>query len=137
MKTKPPVVSLATFIIQIPGTDVPPDWHAKVRKTLIDEVRLRFGPNAIIIEPPTNGDKDGGFLVPRNRARLQPRRAQVQKGGSMKRRWQIIKSYVLCEYHGEVHQRQADVYDMGERECNTRNWRNLAALSTPADIDGY
>jgi hypothetical protein len=48
-----------------------------------------------------------------------------------------LESVVLCEYHGEVHPRQVDYYDCGDRECNSTNWRNVAALGTAAEIDGY
>jgi hypothetical protein len=53
------------------------------------------------------------------------------------RRWRVIEGHVLCEFHGDVHPRVADYYEMDEPDCGPANWRNLAVLGTAADVDGY
>jgi len=53
------------------------------------------------------------------------------------KRWRTLTSVVLCEYHGEVHPRQIDYYECHDDECNPANWRNVAALGTASEIDGY
>lgn len=54
-----------------------------------------------------------------------------------RRRWRTLETVVLCEFHGTVHPRETDYYEMGERECGPANWRNVAVLGTGAFVDGY
>ena len=44
---------------------------------------------------------------------------------------------MLCEYHGEVHPRKQDFYEMNDAECSPPNWQNVAALGTAEELDGY
>ena len=53
------------------------------------------------------------------------------------RRWIVLQTVVLCEYHGEVHPREWDHYRMDDSECAPHNWRNVAVLGTAEELDGY
>lgn len=53
------------------------------------------------------------------------------------RRYIKLHDTILCEFHCEVHRREPDYYEMGEAECGPDNWRNVYALGTRAEIDGY
>jgi hypothetical protein len=53
------------------------------------------------------------------------------------RRWRTLETVVLCEYHGCVHPRQTDYYETNDPRCGPANWRNVAAMGTEEEIDGY
>jgi hypothetical protein len=42
----------------------------------------------------------------------------------------IIRSYVWCDYHGEIHPTMEDYYRGDEEECAKPNWRSVYVAST-------
>lgn len=54
-----------------------------------------------------------------------------------RRRWRTLESVVLCTYHGEVHPREEDYFEVGDPHCAPLNWKNVAVLGTAAEAEGY
>jgi hypothetical protein len=45
----------------------------------------------------------------------------------------LIRSYVWCDFHGEIHERRRDFYEAHEEDCGDANWRKVYIASDDPD----
>ena len=57
------------------------------------------------------------------------------------KRYRKLENYIVCDYHGEVHEARSNFYEFvppeEEEQCAPHNWQALYLLGIDADVSGY